>query len=119
MKQFIMALALALTAVTAQAETQPPRTVVMRVNQQDGSVSVHHASESLNANDAASVIGRDFQTVTPANELDRDSSNSGWYYYYGAWNYVAPAYYYQGGYHYYAYYYTYLYSYYAYYFYRW
>lgn len=95
-----------------------PQTLVVRVNEKDGSVAVLHSKEKLPAGVEAKFEDAQFQVVAnntpPQNELDRDSSASGWYFY---WNYNYSYNYGFNGYPYYYYYgYNYQYSqYYSYY----
>jgi hypothetical protein len=92
-----------------------PQTLVVRVNQNDGKVSVLHSDTLLPAGQELGFEGARFTEVKVTEgmrqELDGDSSTSGWYFFWNNYNYYYPTYYYYG----YNYYYQPYYSYYNYY----
>jgi len=77
-----------------------PQTLVVRKNKLDGSVAVYHSARKLAPESAVSP--RNFKYIPMKstdrlrNELDRDSSKSGWFFYWYAYSYYQPAYYYFG-----------------------
>ncbi len=97
-----------------------PQTLVVRVDAA-GKVAVLHSNEKLNA--GATVDESKFvemnATDTMRSELDKDSSSSGWYFYWNYYNYYYPTYYYYGYNYYYQPYYSYYYNNCQYYWYRW
>lgn len=122
MKKLVLALSIfagLTTGILAKAEATPPRTVIVRVEKATGAVSMAQTDDLIESNAANSVVSKEYKPAQKLDELDRDSSTSGWYYYYGAYQWAAPTYYYYGSYYTYTPYYFYEYSFYYYYFYRW
>lgn len=98
-----------------------PQTLIVRKSKLDGSVAVHHSMRRLAPQSSASPKNFKYvpmkSTDRVRNELDRDSSKSGWYFYWYAYSFYQPAYYYWGYNYYYqpyytVYYYPYTYTYY-------
>lgn len=100
-----------------------PASLVVRVSESDGSVSVLHSTNAIPAGDISVINSTEFQAVGAnqklPSELDRDSSTSGWYFYWYNYNYAYPTYYYYGYNYYYQPYYNYYWAGYYYYWYRW
>jgi hypothetical protein len=100
-----------------------PATIVVRVNKDDNSVAVLHSKDVISKENAASVVNASFvamkTTDTQKSELDKDSSKSGWYFYFNYYNYYNPCYSYSGYNYYYQAYNSYNYGNYNYYYYRW
>lgn len=95
-----------------------PQTLVVRKDAQ-GNVSVLHSNKALKP--GAKLDDSKFVAIknTDKQELDRDSSTSGWYFYWNNYSYSYPTYYYYGYNYNYRPYYSYNYGYYNYYYYRW
>lgn len=98
-----------------------PQTLIVRKNKLDGSVAVHHSLRRLAPEASASPKNLKYRPMKSTdrvrNELDGDSSRSGWFFYWYAYSYYQPAYYYFGYNYYYrpyytVYYYPYTYTYY-------
>lgn len=73
-----------------------PQTLVVRKDQA-GNVAVFHSKEKLEA--GALLDDSKFVSMKPTdkmNELDGDSSKSGWYFYWYNYSYSYPTYYYYG-----------------------
>jgi hypothetical protein len=136
MKLILAILALVLPVIPAQAEGELdnedqitnqrrmaenlPQTLVVRVNKIDGSVAVLHSKEALSeATDLSAAKFVEMKNTDAMNELDGDSSASGWYFYWYNYNYAYPTYNYYGYQYYYQNYYSYAYANYYYYWYRW
>lgn len=75
-----------------------PQSLIVRTNKLDGSVAVHHSMRRIAPEASASPKNFKYvpmkSTDRVRNELDKDSSKSGWYFYWYAYSYFQPAYYY-------------------------
>lgn len=100
-----------------------PATLVVRVDSRDQSVAVLHSKEFINSSDVAQVINKEFQPMNTEqvalNELDKDSSTSGWYFWLWGANYSNPCYGYNGWWYNYTSYANWNWGYYNYWYYRW
>ena len=140
MNKFLMILTLAVAAPLAFANELDqdvsnqqrmakdlPRTLVVRVNDKTGEVAVLHSEKVLAQEAKLNLDDAKFVSVNSQgmrSELDRDSSTSGWYFYWYNYSYYSnyyyyPAYYYGGYNYYYRPYYNYYWNNCNYYWYRW
>jgi acetyl-CoA acetyltransferase len=99
-----------------------PASLVVRKSA-DGQVAVFHSASLLGQGDESVVANGSFTNMTAnegqRQELDQNSSQSGWYFYWNNWNYSYPTYYYGGYQYYYQQYYSHFANNYWYYWYRW